>query len=164
VSAAGYLDWKTTAVVPNDGARISVSVPMLAEQPKGAAQAVGPTPPPSAPLRPWQGPVGITAMAVGGAALAVGGVLGGLAISKKSESNKTDCSSVTNVCSDAGISLRAKAITFGNASTALFIAGGVIAGAGIIVFATAPRGSAQSQTTARLVAGPFGVGVEGGFE
>jgi len=79
-----------------------------------------------------------TGLAVGGAGvvtLVVAGVFGGLAASKQS-----DAACPSNVCRAGGNPAELRtAVADGNVSTALFIAGGVLATAGITTFFVAPR-------------------------
>jgi len=109
-------------------------------------------------------------MALGGAGLVAGGVLGGLAISRWNESNDGHCR-LDDRCDDVGLDLRSDAVVFGNASTAAFIAGGVVFAAGVTLFATAPsRSAARARTSlpeGRIVTGlellPGGIRVTGAW-
>jgi hypothetical protein len=134
VAAPGYKPWKKTVEILADGAKTTIRVPMLVVDPLAGAGAPVVR---SEPVRPWQMPLSIGALAAGGAGLAVGAVLGGLAIAKNKESNQKECNA-HNQCTDAGLALRNKALSFGTGSTASFIAGGVLAAAGATLIFTAP--------------------------
>lgn len=100
---------------------------------------------------------------VGGAALVVGGALGGLAFSAASAAKDRCTGSSCPPAASADID-RSKA--FGNASTGLIIGGGAIAVAGIVLAVVAPFGKKDDPAKdARLtpILGPGVVGVAGRF-
>jgi hypothetical protein len=100
-------------------------------------------PPPSA--GPWK-PVGYTMLGVGAAGLVVGGVFGAVALSTKSK----DC--LGDLCNPGTSST---ALAQGNVSTAGFVAGGVLAAAGITILLVAPKPKEQ---TGQLLALPIAGG------
>jgi len=78
------------------------------------------------------------AVTIGGAAtLIAAGVFGGLAVAKKDEAVSFSTGPSQLAFDDA----KAAAHALGDASTALFIAGGVLAAAGLVVWLTAPKSS-----------------------
>jgi hypothetical protein len=79
-------------------------------------------------------------MGLGGAALVTGAIMGGLAISRNGQSNENGCNATNDVCAEPGFTIRNQARSFGSASTGLIIAGGVLAGAGLVIVLTAPSG------------------------
>ena len=85
---------------------------------------------------------GIVVTSVGGAALVLGGVFGGLAFSATS-SAKALCNG--NVCPPAAAGDISSSRTFGNVSTGMFIAGGVIAAAGVVLIIVAPGGGKKDE-------------------
>jgi hypothetical protein len=91
--------------------------------------------PPKTHVASAQRAVGIVVTVSGASALATAGIFGGLAIAKKSD----EVSLATGPSSSAFDDAKSAAHTFGDASTALFIAGGVLAVAGVVVWLTAPR-------------------------
>lgn len=101
--------------------------------------------------------VGWTAVGLGGAGIVVGAVLGGLVLSEESDLEarcpNRQCPPSAH---DDAESFDAKRI----GSTISFIAGGVLAAAGVTIVVVAPGTSSES---ARLVAGPGFLGVEGSF-
>jgi hypothetical protein len=175
VTAPGKERWETTFEVKEDGAVASVNVPVLldASKPRDDAKVTAPvagmeteTKPPTA-----QRTAGIAVGAVGVAAVGVSAALGALAIGKKNESNEGHCHD-GNQCDAAGIALRSQGLTFGNASTALFIGGAVALVGGVVLFATGksePKpavGRAISPAgapTASLMIGPRGFTISGAF-
>lgn len=105
---------------------------------------------------------GVTALGVGAASLVVGAIFGGLAMSKKAASNDGHCDAM-DFCDTTGRSLRADAITAGNVSTGMFVAGGVLAAGGLVLFLTAPSGAAVRHESAsvRLKVGAGNVSLTG---
>jgi hypothetical protein len=88
-TASGHEPWKHQLEL-TDGTKLSVRVKAFepAPGPKTApAVAEAPVTTP-APQRTWQRPAGIAVMGLGAVGVAIGAVLGGLAIGKNSESNR----------------------------------------------------------------------------
>jgi hypothetical protein len=113
-----------------------------------------PPPPASSPLVP----VGGAILGVGGASLLVGAIFGGLASSKKSGLDEV-C--VEKVCPDAEQSNIDDLVLFGDVSTGMLIAGGVVAGVGLgLLIAGA---SSSSEPTVGLFLKPSGATLEGRF-
>lgn len=178
-AAPGREPWKRQVVVEADGARPTVVV----EAPAAAhgARSAGPLPASAAPRssvtkplpeatspapdRPWQKPAGIAAAASGVAGLVAGGVLGGVAIAKYTESNRDGRCDARNVCDPRGLALRDEALRLGDASTALFIVGGAALLGGVVLLAMAPGPTRQGSpaTGAALVVVPGGAQVRGAF-
>jgi hypothetical protein len=94
---------------------------------------------------------------VGAAGLATGAVFGGLAVAELS-TTKAACSTNVN-CSGQAVSDRSTTLTYGNVSTAAFIAGGVLAATGAVIYLTAPT----EPRAAGLFVSPGAVGVAGVF-
>lgn len=99
--------------------------------------------------------LGFVGVGIGAAGIVAGSITGGMAISKNS-ANDGRCDG-NNVCDTAGTTLRRDAQQYAAASTGLFIAGGVLFAAGIVLVATAP----SEKTTASLWIGPSSVGLRG---
>jgi hypothetical protein len=125
------------------------------------------------PDPPWRKPAIIGAFALGGAGLALGGVTGALAISKRNTLSK-EC--VSGVCGKKQADDLNSYHTFGRISTVGFIVGGVGAAAGVVLLLVkpqsfesepAPSGSAALKSSAGVSWSPFvglgGAGVEGTF-
>jgi hypothetical protein len=118
------------------------------------APALAPEPPPQpATTSPSSDPgatrryIGLGGGALGVVGLGVGSAFGLLAMSKRDQSNKglpNYCDQGTNFCSQTGLSLRKDAETLATGSTVGFVAGGVALAAGIVLYVTAPKGSAQA--------------------
>jgi hypothetical protein len=132
----------------------------------GAAPASGApssSPPESAPAS-GSNPrriVGIAGMALGGAGLVVGAAMGGVVIAKHG-SLLASCPGAK--CPVSQASTLAPQVsqyhTFSTVSTAAFIAGGVVAVTGIVLFATAPK---SSQPSVGVTMGPGWAGLQGSF-
>lgn len=179
-SAPGRTTWNRRFSIKSEGESVSVVVgPIPIEQPAPpppeppATRAARPPERPAPaepPERPFQRPLGIAGMAVGGAGLVAGGVLGLLAISSFNDSNNGHCTR-DHRCDKEGLALRSEAVVFGNASTAVFIAGGAVLAGGVILFATAPRASASGARVRSQIGGvatsiallPGGVRVTGSW-
>jgi hypothetical protein len=142
-----------------DGATLSVSVPALTNE-GGAAP---PPPPPETTTQSSGSPLktlGWVSIGVGGVAVIVGGVVGGLAIAKKSESDTLGCDA-SDVCpSAAARQARRDARGMGGASTGLVVAGGIVAAAGIALVIIGGSSSKDSKPSAQLApsVGPSGGG------
>lgn len=137
------------------GKRESITLEMVAAAPSGAATA--------SEQRGSRVP-GIVLLSIGGAALAAGGVLGGLAFSAVG-SAKAACAGTDCPPSAAADIDRSK--LFGNASTGLFIGGGVVAAVGIVLTIVAPGGKKadppKDSAAITPFVGPGTVGVAGRF-
>lgn len=104
---------------------------------------------------------GLTTALVGAAGLIVGGVFGGLAIGDKNSAlSNGNCLPDLSRCNATGKASVDDAMTLATVSTVAFIAGGVLAAAGITIFILAPA-SKEHAVAARV--SPFGVSIEGEF-
>jgi hypothetical protein len=170
VAATGKAPWSKDANVAAEGSEVTITVPALkdgtaAAQPGGGGQGGDTVPPPAEGEEPtWLLPFGIAVGSVGVAGLIVGGVMGGLAIGKQNDAEEK-CPA--NRCSAEGNDARTGAGTFADVSTAMFIAGGVLAAAGIVVIIVAPKGDNtkgdSTAPSARLEIGPASFGFSGRF-
>lgn len=142
VTAPGYKKWTRQVTVANNGDKIVIEVaaPAIEERKKvDELDGVGPTliVRDIAAERPWQKPLGFAIMGVGAAGLALGGVLGGLAIQKNNAANDGLCDA-NDFCNREGLSLRSDAVKLGNGSTAALAVGGAVLLGGVIIVATSP--------------------------
>ena len=179
-SAPGKQTWTKTQDVEGVGQTVTVQVDPLGDTPvaitapaPGGVQSPGgrdasgastdyvpPTTARSSPLKTS----GLVVGAVGVVGLGVGTAFGVLAISKNSSANDGHCGAAfggANNCDQTGLSLRSDAVTFGNASTVSFIAGGVLAAGGAALWLFAPRASVQAGPT--VGNGGAGLTVHGTF-
>ena len=101
---------------------------------------------------------GATTMGVGIAGIVVGGIFGALAIGKKNEASP-NCTADFSACNATGKAAVDDGLTFGTISTVGFVAGGVLAAAGVFVFVLAPKSHAP--VSAHF--SPFGASLEGSF-
>jgi len=142
-SAPGKTSWSTKIAIDPKPGVVTVRVPALED----ASSKVEIKPAGAEARRPWQRPTSFVVMGVGALGLGVGAILGGVALGKKGESNEGHCFP-NNRCDEAGLDLRSQALSLGNASTALFIAGGVALAGGVVLFVTAPSASKKERATA----------------
>jgi hypothetical protein len=156
-SAPGRVPWQTTVGVVSDGVRIVVQIDSLLSavdtdlREGHPAAAASPAPRDAAPTVAAQRIAGLAVSAFGLAATAAGAGFGTAAIVRKSQSESGPCLSDCR-CTPEGIELRDEGLTFGNTSTALFVAGGALVAAGLVLLLTAPRPGAAP--AARLAVGP----------
>ena len=172
-SAPGKKRWSTVAGVGPNAARVTVTIPPLEsiDAPGTASSSPSPeaspaaTPPPSAeqghdgaPLRA----AGAIVAGVGIVGLGVGAAFGLVSISKHSE-YASHCAGT--VCDAEGVSLHAEAVNAGNVSTVAFVAGGVLATTGAVLWLTAPKSRvAGLRLTPFAGASVAGVSISGGWE
>jgi hypothetical protein len=120
-------------------------------------------PPPSGSNGSGQRTAGLVLGGLGVVGLGLGGVFGGLASSRWSTA-KGDCSS-SQTCTPsdntAATGERSDAVTLATVSTVSFIAGGVLAAGGLILFLTAPHGSETGSGKGLLVVPAGGPGNAG---
>jgi hypothetical protein len=133
----------------------------------GASLTGDAPPPPIEPDKPQSNArrtAGFVLLGVGGAALALGGVMGGLAVGQKGVVEE-NCSGLD--CNQTGYDAAQSGRTFGNVSTIGLIAGGAMAAAGAVLLITAPKSKPKSGLVTRFGAGAgFGgafLSVEGEF-
>lgn len=147
-----------------DGATESVPIPVLAEvaTPPGTPPKVSQQPPGGEKPAPSPFPLrtlGIITGAVGVVTIGIGGVFGIQAIGKNSDSNTTGCSG--DMCSGAGLTNRRDAIDAGNTSTALFVVGGLLTGAGVVMFVLGGSSASGENKPAVAAAPAVGPGSAG---
>jgi len=104
---------------------------------------------------------GLATLGVGAAGIVVGAIFGGLAIGKKNEA-APNCTSDFSRCNTTGKASVDDALTFGTVSTVGFIAGGVLAAAGITIFLLAPK-SPKSEAHVTASVSPFGLFIGGAW-
>lgn len=164
------------AIRPEEPAVVAVPPPATAA---GAAAAPPSTPPPTpkptepppaktepppepapvteaTPSGSTQKTLGIVATSLGGVGLLAGGVLGGVAI-KLHKDLEAVCDG--NECSSDDEHILNNYRTVATISTVCFIAGGVLAAGGIVLWATAPSG----ESSASVGVGPGFMSVKGSF-
>ncbi len=148
--APGFTPWTGKARLGAESAKATLVVPKLVAV---AVQPVEPPPryvplPPPAPVPPPSRTMtymGLTSLGLGVAGLGAGAIFGLLAASSKSDSDPL-CPQ-PNLCSPDGVRLRDQAIVRGNVSTIAFVAGGVLAAAGVTFLVLAPKRQAQVAAT-----------------
>lgn len=163
-TAGGKLPWSVQAKIAADGSTVTVEVEALKDAPPGAQPEQPKLGPPATPEEEptWLLPFGIAVGSVGVAGLVVGGVMGGLAMGQQSDAEE-GCPN--GRCSAEGNDARTSAGTFADVSTAMFIAGGVLAAAGVVIIIVAPKGDRDEKpaATASLKLGAGSFSIVGGF-
>ncbi len=171
--APGFAPYATSFKVESDGSASTVTIPALvpvapvapvvaSRPPEGAAPSTPSSQAAQASL--WR-TAGFVTGGVGVASIIAGSVLGGLALGKVNDVHKK-CPG-GHCTSEADVSEDSTAGTLADASTATFIAGGVLAAAGVlmVVFSPSPRTDehAPAAATWRPVLGPGYAGMAGAF-
>ena len=140
-TAPGFEVWQTHFTIGDHNDTREIQVPSLVA--KLPVPPISPTATPAA-VPFWGTPrlAGPAVGAAGVAGLAVGGILGGIALSKaNSLKNGGHCTPDLSACDSVGMPLRQSAQGIAHGSTAGFVIGGAFLAAGVIVFATAPSAS-----------------------
>ncbi len=163
VSAPGMRDAQATVAI-SERQRLDVPVRLdaagsdatpAAASPSGPAGDAGSSPEAAHGAFPWR-TVGLVAAGAGIVTLGVGTYFGIEAKSKNDQSNNSPGGCVQDNCPQAAAQTRRDAISAGNTSTVLFVAGGVLAAGGIVLWLVAPSsegGSGVSVTPVALGAG-----------
>jgi hypothetical protein len=139
VIAEGQKDKRITATI----AKAPVS-PGPVAPPGPALSSLPESPPPEPPSSaPWK-TIGLVTAGVGVVGLGLGTVFGLEASSKKSSAG---CDANSQCPTQAGVSTLSTAQSDGNLSTVFFIAGGVLAAGGLLVWALAPSSRVQVAPT-----------------
>lgn len=132
VAAPGKIDYLATVHVPRaPGAAVVARVPGLRDRPASAS---------ASEARPGRSPratAGLILLGLGGAGVVVGSIFGVRALGLKGDSSSS-CRADDH-CAEEGLSQRASARAAGTASTAAFIAGGVLVAGGLALTVTAPE-------------------------
>jgi len=138
--APGREPWSTVVDVPDGPGTVTMNVPPLA-----AARVTGPGPTATGePVRPppsgmsTQKIVGLSVGGVGVAGMIVGGIFGGLAAAKVSDSAPFCVQGNPVRCSEPGLALRREANELANVSNVGFAAGAVLTIGGVLLFLLAP--------------------------
>jgi len=152
VSAPGYQPLQRTVEVPAERGSVVIELPALERV------IIVPSPPLEPTGTPWQKKAAYGAFAVGGAAILAGGVLGGLAIATKDQSNAGPCRP-DNLCTQEGVDLRRQARAFGNGSTWSIVGGAIVGAAGVTLLVLSPRAP-----TAQVRVTTAGVSLTGQFQ
>jgi hypothetical protein len=178
-SAPGRKPWQAQATTEGVSSAASVEVPPLEADPTlepapgaapGAATPLasahaptdsGPAAPPASPGS-GQRVAGLVLGGVGVAGIIAGSVFGLVA---KSDDNKASQHCLTSdACDSEGITLNDSAHHAATVSTIAFLAGGVLAATGVIVYVTAPRRGSSAVSLLPMVApGTGGLALRGGW-
>lgn len=147
-SAKGYYTAKKIVTL-KEGESVNIGFELEEAPPEANPEPVetpNTAPPADLATEPtWRKPAIISAFAVGGAGLVLGGVTGVMALSKHSKLS-TDCPSGT--CGRAQKEELDSYHTVGKLSTIGFVVGGVGAAAGVVLLLVKPRGSSDAAAQA----------------
>jgi hypothetical protein len=158
-TAPHKLAWKSSFQVKKDGDRVSISVVPLDDAPVEATpnpNVVTTTAPP-----PPQSKNNTAAWVVGGAGVAslvIGGIVGIVVLTKKSESDN-DCLGGPNACNQQGVDAMNEAQALAWVSDIAIGAGVIGLGASLIMFLTAKPSSPSSSARVVPLFGPRSVGL-----
>lgn len=155
----------TKKLTVQDGANETVAIPVLPATGAEVPPVVPQQPQPQQPgpdqgatgARPFPArTLGIVAGALGVVTMGIGGFFGLQAIGKNNDSNTMGCNG--DVCTGAGKTARMDAVSAGNTSTILFVVGGVLTAAGVVLFivggSSASGGEAKPAVAAAPAVGP----------
>lgn len=162
--APGRKDWSTEIEVARERAKARIEIPALpsaatSSPTTATGTAATGTAPAAGAAEPWaepggesgQGIGGIVVMSVGLAALATGVIVGVVAKSSYDSSGEEHCTD--QGCDQEGVDAADSARAQGNVATALFVAGGAVAVAGLVTWLTAPGADASATPSAALELG-----------
>lgn len=163
VKTPDHKPWSEKVMILADGAAVNVNVvPGVPDLDKD--------PPPPPPMRPWQKPLGWSAVAVGGASFVTTAILSGIAVSKKNASSADGHCGKNNVCDDVGLPLRDQAMNLANGATATLVVGGVLAAGGVVLLLTAPKKTREQEASGKptglslsTMISPTGIGFRGAW-
>ncbi len=172
-SAPGRATWTGNVSVWGEAASASITIPPLA----GSAPSPA-APPPAPPPAPGTAPQAASSPAEsssgsgqrrlglivsGGGVVVLGaGLVVGLVAKLHYDSASGDCG--PSLCNANGKSVTDQARSWGNVATALFVGGLAVAGAGAVIWLTAPKAASSTSTAAVAVrVSPRGIALEGGF-
>jgi serine/threonine-protein kinase len=163
-SAPGKKSWTAKAYVSTTPGGMTVKIPVLEPAPIDATKPVAIGVEPQEGGNSSRRTAGLVVGGVGVAGLIIGGVFGGLTLSKTGDS-KAYCSAGSPVqCDPTGLQLRSDAKGLAKVSDIALAVGGAAMVAGIILFVTAPSGKAPSTGSAlRVQVGPTVGSTAGGL-
>ena len=142
--ANGKKEWSSKITIAAQETK-RVAVPMLEDAPVAVVPPNGDTATSGQDGAPQsdgksQRTLGLALAGVGVVSLGVGVVFTFISKGEESKANDGDCNSSSNICkTQNGVDMRHTAIVEGNISTVGFIAGLILAGGGITLWATAPK-------------------------
>jgi serine/threonine-protein kinase len=163
-SAPGKKTWAAKAYVPATPGGMTVVIPALEAAPVEAPKPVGVSAEPQGDGGSTRRTAGLVVGGIGVAGVIVGGIFGGLTLSKTSDS-KAYCSTGSPIqCDPAGLQLRSEAKGLAKVSDIGLAVGGAAMIAGVVLFVTAPTSKAPSTASAlRMQVGPTVGSAAGGL-
>ena len=161
-TAPGYRGWSTTLTIARGSGETTVAIPALevGVDPLVAAEPPRVTGPP-ATRGTTQRTVGIVALGFGAVGL---GISAGFALHAhaRDADSTAECgvNGDKNACSARGVELRSSARSAAGIATGAFVAGGIVAVGGLVLWLTAPKNSARA---VGISPAPSGVSLQGRF-
>ena len=153
-NAHGYKTFHTEVTIGKSKDAQTLSIPALKE---------GETPQTGGSTGSGQRILAVTLGGVGVAGIALGSIVGVVALGKKNDASGL-CSSDFTMCSSAaGKALVDDAKTLGLVSTIAFIAGGALFVGGVVIFIAAPKGEKKLQASFGAAGAPAGLTLQGVF-
>ena len=161
--AAGFKPWSTRVNVTGEGTTVRVSIPALEPEPAAPAPAQASTEAPPTAETPAQAPprrtlaiAGIATAGVGVVGLGLGTYFGLTAQSKWHQASRSGSTCLDTACP----ALTQQASNDATLSTVFFVAGGVLAAAGVTLWVIAPSGKTTEHAELRPAVGPGMAGLE----
>ena len=161
--AAGFKPWSTRVNVAGEGTTVRVSIPALEPEPAAPAPAQASTEAPPTAETPAQAPprrtlaiAGIATAGVGVVGLGLGTYFGLTAQSKWHQASRSGSTCLDTACP----ALTQQASNDATLSTVFFVAGGVLAAAGVTLWVIAPSGKTTEHAELRPAVGPGMAGLE----
>ena len=152
-TAPGKTPWKTVVLVPTDGVSVRTEVPPLVDAPVAGVPPRIDQPAAGLGVRVF---AGWSSIALGGAFIVTGSILGGLAIDRRRQSD-AECPSER--CTQRGVDLNEHAKTFAWLANVGIGLGVVGLGAGMILLVTAPKNPGRAAVRVVPLLGPSGGGL-----
>lgn len=166
LDAPGQAPWSKEIKIAADGAKQTVVVPPDIVRLHGPA-VVSPAPKPMESSTNGRQRLGWVGIGLGGTSLVAAGILASLAVETQNASMDSGHCPTIDRCDAGGLAMRNQARSLADGTTATFVVGSVLAGAGLIVVLTAPKENKQepSEKTVGLslstTISPLGVGLQG---
>jgi hypothetical protein len=162
--ADGYAPVESTVMLAEgrvESVTLKLGPPLARDVPPPVPAPAVSAPPPSAPASGLR-TAGFAALGVGGAGLVLGAITGGLALAKHRELSPY-CNAAGGQCNVASSEIGTYHL-LGTLSTVGFVAGGLVAGTGVVLVALPPRAHARADGVALApVLAPGHVGLRGTF-
>lgn len=138
LEAPGQAPWSKEIKIAADGAKQTVVVPPDIVRLHGP-EVVSPAPKPMESLTNGRQRLGWVGIGLGGTSLVAAGILASLAVETQNASMDSGHCPTIDRCDAGGLAMRNQARSLADGTTATFVVGSVLAGAGLIFVLTAPK-------------------------